>query len=1548
MWEKWSHIKKLSFVKLKQAAEAGSSAAGKDLFPNCKGCNKTFEKYHVKTCKSCHSVQYCSERCQRKDWKYHKLICKSINHLEKEVFKEVDRKCTVQSNVLNSTKSRLVQLVGEKCQIECSIGGKRVNALWDTGAQVSLISTKWLQNNIPHSKIRDVKELLQSTITIKGVIGSTVPYKGYVILKCIILGNQIDIPFLVTKDNLSEPIIGYNVISTVMSNDATVAVTNIEETFKDISVENSIVMAELMENNCDGYLSSVTVGKLGATVKAGTSTNLSCSIANLVTLNKTSVMFEPETQDLLPEGLEIQSNLSYLKTGSNRRTTVTVTNSSDKDIKIEPKLKLGDLIEVSSITPSNVYLKTKEDDPETSEDNVRLSAVETEESIAISQDKDMDEKYRQQLLKIELPDELSTDDRELVRKMLWEERDAFAPDEETIGCAEDLVMEIRTTDENPVQKRYNGIPRPIMTEVKAHIEDMLNRGWIKRSKSSWSSPVVIVRKTGGDIRLCCDFRQLNAKTVADKHPLPRVQEVLDNLGGSSWFSVVDLTRAYYQGFISPESRHKTAFVTPWGLYQWERIPFGLMNAPANFQRYMEDLMYDIRDKCAIPYLDDVIIYSNNFMDHVKHIRMVLRRIKKRGLKLRASKCDLFKRSVSFLGRIVSSEGYRMDEKNVKAVKTLEKLKPSDVSEVRQLLGLLGYHRRHIQDFSRIAKPITDLLLKPPEASDKKVSKHKVTWTEECEKAAKILIDQITKAPLLAYADFSKEFVLHTDASGKGIGAILYQRGEDRKLQVIGYASRALRNAEKKYHPTKLEFLALKWAVTESFREYLAYANHFLVLTDNNPLVYLMQAKKLNAFADRWVSELAEYNFTIRYRPGITNTDADCLSRLPLDISRLEELCSHEVDIDAFQAIMAGAQVNIRNEESWYLQTNASLIGNVNVDTVLDSIDIKKEQQLDPDIVKLLERRRSGEKLKTTITDSWYLKKLGREYRRLIIQNGLLVRKTATHNQIILPLKLREKVFHYLHNEMGHLGTDRVFELARNRFFWPGMQRDIDEYIHNRCQCIMQRKPSRNQQAPLQSISTSEPLELLTVDFLHLEKGSGGYEYILVIVDHFSKFAQAYPTRNKNTLTVAKHLYDDFILRFGIPNHLLSDQGGEFESKVIHGISKLMGVKKIRTTPYHPQTNGLCERMNRTILHMLRTLEETQKRSWPKLLNKLVHAYNCTQHSSTGFTPFHLMFGREATLPIDQIMKTNDSAQRKTHSEYVKQWEKQMHEVYRIVKKNQTARNQSNAKNKSKRPNLHSLKIGDRVLVRNQETGGPGKIRSYWEQEVYRVVGKKGGLEVVYEIQPEKKRKFRTRVVHRNMLLPVTEMFEEKEKTNPEPMKKTSENLSRFATNSQDVNEDTPNQDDSQELLLPDDDDYTYDDLIERPSWLTTDSQEDNEEATINTEGMDVAAEEMDEAEEVTNQDISDQGELEDSTNDERLAEEVEAVQQDTEIIPPDPDPGEERVLRRTTRVSKPVDRLTYSNVVKLNLGTFRSQTQHLKFPRCGLRKEGLLVSQVDN
>ena len=314
---------------------------------------------------------------------------------------------------------------------------------------------------------------------------------------------------------------------------------------------------------------------------------------------------------------------------------------------------------------------------------------------------------------------------------------------------------------------------------------------------------------------------------------------------------------YYQGYVSEGDRHKTAFVTPWGLHQWVRIPFGLTNAPATFQRYMEETVGDFRDRFAIPYLDDVIVYSTSFDEHLSHLRSMLQRIRERGLKLNINKCKFFKSSVKFIGRIVDRNGYRMDESTIDAVAALKTFTPTNINDIRHIIGLLGYHRRHIQDFSRRAKPITDLLV------GVRSNKEELSWSPECREAMESLITDITSAPILAYPDFSKEFVLHTDASGRGLGCILSQRQEG-KMRVIGYGSRTLNRAESRYHATKLEFLAFKWAVTDVFRVYLAYANHFWAFTDNNPLVYFLESNKLNAYGERWVSELAEFNFTLEY------------------------------------------------------------------------------------------------------------------------------------------------------------------------------------------------------------------------------------------------------------------------------------------------------------------------------------------------------------------------------------------------------------------------------------------------------------------------------------------------------------------------------------------------------------------------------------------------------------------------------------------------------------------------------------------------------------
>ena len=861
---------------------------------------------------------------------------------------------------------------------------------------------------------------------------------------------------------------------------------------------------------------------------------------------------------------------------------------------------------------------------------------------------------------------------------------------------------------------------------------------------------MLARKRGGGVRVCCDFRALNKKTVTDRHPIPRIQTSLENLGGCKWFTTLDLTRAYHQGYIHPDSRDKTAFITPWGLYQWTRIPFGLKNAPAVFQRYMEDTLHDFRDDFAMPYLDDIIVYSTDLESHLQHLSKVLKRVKEKGLKLKLQKCTFFAREVKYLGRIVNEHGYRMDEDSIEAVRILKNIKPTTVAEVRQVLGLVGYHRRHIQDFATIAKPLTDLL-----KGSNNNGKLPVDWSSEHSKSLNQLIDFATSSPILAYPNYDEEFYIHTDASQKGLGCILYQV-QDGKKRVIAYGSRTLLPAEKNYHSTKLEFLALKWAVCEKFRDFVAYADHFTVYTDNNPLLYIMSNTKLNANGQRWVSELSEFNFTIKYRPGIINRDADCLSRLPLDISKYQELCSKKVTPDVFQAVASAVEVQSNHDEVWVSviaanNTDEDVPEDENVISINELIDAQRN---DVDIARVVHLLTHNEK--ASKDDSKFTKNLLREKNKLFVDDGLLKRKSQFHEQIVWPKALKNVIYKNLHIDMGHLMTERVYQLARQRVFWPRMYSEIDDYIHNQCQCIVNRKPNRDLHAPLQSIYTASPMELVAIDYLHLETSSRGHEYVLLIVDHFTRFAQAYPTKNKSALAAAKHLYGDFILRFGVPTRIMHDQGREFENTLFEELEKLSGVTKSRTTPYHPQTNGACERMNRTLLQMMRTLEEKEKARWHGKLNKLTFAYNCTQHETTGYSPYFLMFGREPSIFLDRLIGKEPKTERKTYDQYVNDWRDQMQEAYEIAFERASKKKAADRRRQLEKPCLNPLLPGDRVLLKNvKERGGPGKLRSFWERKVYRIQESQGP---VYKVVDEKNIAAKPRVVHRNMIMPITNEF----------------------------------------------------------------------------------------------------------------------------------------------------------------------------------------------
>jgi len=539
--------------------------------------------------------------------------------------------------------------------------------------------------------------------------------------------------------------------------------------------------------------------------------------------------------------------------------------------------------------------------------------------------------------------------------------------------------------------------------VKQYIEDLLNQNFVTESKSPYSSPVVCVRKKDGSLRLCIDYRELNRRTIADRHPIPRVQETLDSLGGNSWFSVPDQVKAYHQGFVSKESRAATAFITPWGLYEWIRIPFGLMNAPANFQWCMERCLGELRDKVAIPYLDDIIVFSRTFEGHVEHLRTVLRKLREHGVKLKPRKCSLFKREVQFLGRVVSGDGYRMDPGCVKAIEKLKEVSPRTVGEVRQLAGVLSYYRRYIKNFARIAKPIYDLLTSTGK-NGQPPSKTPTCWGREQQLALQELLRHLSHPPVMAYPDVSKPFTLHTDASKDGLGAVLYQN-QDGVMRVIAYASRALSPAEKKYHlhAGKLEFLALKWAVADHFRDYLYYSPKFTVFTDNNPFTYILTSAKLNATGLRWINELADFLFEIKYRPGKANADADTPSRMPVSFENYMESCSEVASQDVLDAVTSSIHETNSVQTAWLSSLTAvpDILKEecVNIPTMPRS-ELIAAQQEDPTIGRVLHFMQVGSRptYQERKKESAIVRQLLHEWNKLFIaEDGILCHKSVSRD-----------------------------------------------------------------------------------------------------------------------------------------------------------------------------------------------------------------------------------------------------------------------------------------------------------------------------------------------------------------------------------------------------------------------------------------------------------------------------------------------------------------------------------------------------------------------
>ena len=815
--------------------------------------------------------------------------------------------------------------------------------------------------------------------------------------------------------------------------------------------------------------------------------------------------------------------------------------------------------------------------------------------------------------------------KDIIRKYSF----LFAMESLDLGRTNLVKHKIELTDYMPIKDRYRRIPPHQYEEVRNHLKEMLDVGAIRRSNSPWASPVVLVRKKDGSLRFCINLRKLNARTIKDAYSLPRIEYALDSLNGACIFTSLDLKSGYWQVELDEASIPLTAFtVGPLGFYECVRMPFGLTNAPATFQRLMESCLGELHLEWCIIYLDDIIIFSKNPDDHLTRLEGVFECLAKAGLKLKPSKCEFFQSSLKYLGHIVSKNGIATDPRKVKAI--LDWPKPRTVTEVRSFTGFTNYYRRFIKGYAKVARPLHEL--KSGENGKKKHSK--VQWTERCQESFDSLKKICSESPVLAYADYTKPFVLHTDASTMGLGAVLYQKQEDGKERVIAYASRTLNRAERNYDAHKLEFLALKWAITDRFHEYL-YGATFEVFTDNNPLTYILSTTKLDAMGHRWVASLGPYNFKLNYKPGKLNTDADSLSRINWQT----------VDPTQVRATMDLAQVDrtlVLDPETVGQQSAGSLFPSKSLQIRLQNQKWKRRQQEDPEISKILEMMEQDmwSTYKYTRLDDDSMKCYVKVRSDLEVEDGLLYRRIRLRDQeadtyqFVVPRKYRMLALDLLHDQFGHLGIDRTTILATGRFYWPYMTEDIRKYIQNCERCIrFKQKPDRS---PLKPLQASYPLELIHMDFLKISGKEDKNANVLVITDHFTRYAQAYVTGNQQATTAAKVFIDKFVTNYGFPERILTDQAQAFNGKLYDALCKQAKIKKIRTTPYHPQTNGQCERFNRTLMTMLGALPQEDKINWQDWVSTLVHAYNCTTTKVTGFSPYFLMFGREPRIPVDEI------------------------------------------------------------------------------------------------------------------------------------------------------------------------------------------------------------------------------------------------------------------------------------------------------------------------
>ena len=866
-----------------------------------------------------------------------------------------------------------------------------------------------------------------------------------------------------------------------------------------------------------------------------------------------------------------------------------------------------------------------------------------------------------------------------------------------------------------------------MESLKEQMKLWLSEGIVEPSDSPFAHALVPAKKAGGAIRWAVDYRPLNEMTEADSFPLPNIAQNLEKLRGSKVFSALDAAAAYHTVPVSERTKPLLAFITPMGLYQFVRMPFGPKNSSACYARFIEQLLAQLKSESVVAYLDDILIFTGDLEKHVEELEKVLIMHQEAGIKLRPRKTHLFAEKTDYLGFSVSEKGVEMKEDYVERI--LSWPEPTTVKELNTWLGFVSYYRSFIKEFSELTAEMNTL-------RKEKVLK----WTEEMSEKFRLLKEKFRERPIRSYPRYELPELFHvtTDWSNMALGGVLSQVQEGQE-RMIATAARKCSVHERNYGSVKGELAAVifcfrKW-------EHILRYRKFVLVTDSQALRYLRTLKTPTGLWYRWLEEIQSYDFEVIHKPGKDNTNADALSRSGHHPEPSpEEIAEQEKEY--VQLVRAVQELDRRDrlQRIREVDRDPKMQQMHDLGRNLSRENLVKVQKEDPIIAEVRQWVTSGQKPSKQdlrLKDEDY-KVFRQHFDALKIQDDILYYPLKLNSlagneawRIVLPREQGGLAFKWAHSHLsaGHFGVSATLKRAQKKFFYVGMTSDLQRRVEGCPTCIAKRTKINTKTGKHVPVATGYPGSEVWIDLVGpLPKSHDDMKYILTVEDSFTRHGWAFPVRNKYAATITNILMERYFAIFGIPVAIKSDNGTEFVNEMLKDLADRLQLSKKTTPVYNPHSNGV-ERMHRTLNQLMRLHLDREDIGWTRVLPAAMMAYNSKVHSSTNVTPFFAMYGREMRLPIDIVIPPPEKQGMTSHVDSMLNRFQQIYKYMRAHMQAQIRRNASGYMGK-----IREYKVGDKVwyLCPRQVPGKPTKLTDVWLGP-YKIVKKIS--DVVYKITP---------------------------------------------------------------------------------------------------------------------------------------------------------------------------------------------------------------------